>query len=89
VGSTYTFQAERSGRQEVYLWWTQYANRSGSVPVRIYDGSTLLATVNVDQRVNGGQWNLLGSYTFSGVARVVVASTSKTLTTCADAVRFR
>jgi hypothetical protein len=59
-----------------------------SVPVRIYDGSTLIATVNVDQTTNGGRWNLLGRYSFSGVARVVVVSTSSSLTTCSDAVRF-
>jgi hypothetical protein len=88
VSGTYTFQAAVSGAQEVYLWWTQYENRSMSVPVRIYDGSTLIATVNVDQTTNGGRWNLLGRYSFSGVARVVVVSTSSSLTTCADAVRF-
>jgi len=88
VSGTYTFSAERSGLQDVYLWWTEYSNRSSNVPVRIYDGSTLLATVNVNQTANGGQWNLLGSYSFSGVAQVVVVSTSSSLTTCADAARF-
>jgi hypothetical protein len=88
VSATYTFEAALYGQQEVYLWWTEYSNRSGGVPVRIYDGASLLATVTVDQTGNGGQWNLLGSYNFSGVARVVVVSTSKTLTSCADAVRF-
>jgi hypothetical protein len=88
VSSTYTFQASVSGQQQVSLWWTQYANRNTAVPVRIYDGSALIATVNVDQTINGGRWNLLGTYRFSGVARVVVVSTSSSLTTCADAVRF-
>jgi hypothetical protein len=88
VGATYTFEAAVSGLQEVYMWWTFYSNRSASVPVQIYDGATLLATVNVDQTRSGGQWNLLGSYTFSGAARVVIVSASSTKTTCADAVRF-
>jgi lysophospholipase L1-like esterase len=88
ISGTYTFQASRSGLEEVYLWWTQYANRNTSVPVRIYDGATLLATVNVDQTKNGGQWNLLGSYSFSGSARVQIVSTSDTVTTSADAVKF-
>ncbi len=88
VSGTYTFEAELSGIQEVYLWWTQALSRSTRVPVRIYDGTTLLTTIYVDQTANGGQWNLLGSYSFSGVARVVIVSTSSTLTTCADAVRF-
>ena len=88
IGATYTYQASVSGPQDVYMWWTVYSNRSTSVPVEIYDGATLLGTVNVDQTRNGGQWNLLGSYTFSGPARVVIVSTSSTKTTCADAVRF-
>ena len=88
IGATYTYQASVSGPQDVYLWWTVYSNRSASVPVEVYDGATLLGTVNVDQTRNGGQWNLLGSYTFSGPARVVIVSTSSTKTTCADAVRF-
>jgi hypothetical protein len=67
VSATYTFEAERSGLQEVHLWWTEFSNRSASVPVRIYDGATLLATVNVDRTQNGGQWNLLGSYGFPGL----------------------
>lgn len=88
LSATYTFEAALGGQQEVYLWWTQYANRGTGVPVRIYDGARLLDTVTVDQTKDGGQWNLLGSYSFSGVARVVVVSNSKSLTACADAVRF-
>ncbi len=88
TSGTFTFQADVSGLQKVYLWWTEYSNRSTKVPVRIYDGTTLIATVNVDQTKNGGKWYLLGSYTFSGPARVMIMSTSKTYTTCADAVRF-
>jgi hypothetical protein len=86
--ATYTFQAKLSGMQDVYVWWTQYSNRNTSVPIRIYDGTILLATVNVDQTQKGGQWNLLGTYYFSGPTRVQIVSTSGTLTTCADAVKF-
>jgi hypothetical protein len=89
TSSTFTFNADVSGQQDVYLWWAQYSSRSTNVPVKIYNGSTLLATVYVDQTKNGGRWNLLGKYTFSGSARVVILSTSSTLTTCADAVMFK
>ena len=86
--ATYTFQASRSGQQGVYLWWTTHSSRNTRVPVRIYNGSTLVATVYVNQTQNGGKWNYLGSYSFSGLAQVRVMSTSSSLTTCADAVRF-
>jgi hypothetical protein len=89
TSSTFTFNADVSGQQDVYLWWAQYSSRSTNVPVKIYNGSTLLATVYVDQTQNGGRWNLLGRYSFSGSARVVILSTSSTLSTCADAVMFK
>lgn len=84
----YTFSSELSGRYEVSLWWTDYSSRCGSVPVYIYDDNALLKTVYVDQRKNGGLWNVLGSFEFSGVARVVVASRDSSCSTCADAAEF-
>jgi hypothetical protein len=88
VSSTYSFEATCSGPQEVYLWWTYYSNRYTDVPVRIYDGSNLLDTIYINQLESGGKWNLLGTYTFSGKAKVVIFSASSTKTTSADAVRF-
>ena len=55
-----------------------------TVPVDIYDGSTLIDTVYVNQTANGGKWNSLGTYTFSGTARVVINSQGG-CTTSADA----
>jgi len=87
AGATYTFEAYIDGPFEVSLWWTYYSNRCTSVPVEIYDGYTLLDTVYVNQQANGGQWNVLGTYDFSGTASVVIISEGS-CTTCADAVRF-
>jgi len=48
-----------------------------------------LATVHVDQRTNGGKWNLLGTYAFTDAASVTILSaSSSTYSTNADAVRF-
>jgi hypothetical protein len=77
-----------SGDVDVMLWWTQHSSRSTSVPVEIYDGANLIDTLYVDQSQDGGMWNLLGSYTFNGSARVVIKSTSSSQTTSADAVKF-
>jgi ribonuclease PH len=58
------------------------------VPVEIYDGDVFLDTVYVDQSQNSGQWNILGSYDFNGIARVNLISESDTCSTSADAVRY-
>jgi hypothetical protein len=90
-GSTFTFNANLvpGTSYQVYAWWTTGFNRYTAVPYQIRDGVTLLGTVNVNQFVNGGQWNLLGTYTFSGPAGVtVLAAPSSAFSVCADAVRF-
>jgi hypothetical protein len=56
--------------------------------VKVFNGTTLLETVkNINQQQNGGQWNALGTYNFSGKAKVSVISTGG-CTTSADAVSF-
>ena len=73
---------------QVYAWWTQWPSRYTAVPYQIRDGGTLLDTVNVDQQVNGGQWNLLGTYTFTGGPSITVLATPGAWSTSADAVKF-
>ena len=88
-GSTYTFEAPVDGFYNVSLWWTYWSSRCTNVPVDIYDGPTLLDTVEVNQQENGGRWNQVGTYAFSsGTARIVVRAESSSCSTCADAVRF-
>ncbi len=57
------------------------------MPVNIYDGTTLLDTVYVDHLTNGGQWNVLDTYTFTGTATIILRSQGS-CTTSVDAVRF-
>ncbi|MCP4259833.1 MAG: hypothetical protein GY774_20320 [Planctomycetes bacterium] len=76
-----------NGSKDVSLWWTEWSNRCTVVQVDIYDGNTNIATVNVDQQANGGQWNSLGTFTFSGTARVVINSQGG-CTTSADACKI-
>jgi PKD repeat protein len=92
VGAAYTwsFAPSNAGDYEIYMWWTTATSRVTSVPVTIqYAGGT--STVNVNQRLNGGQWNLLDQVPFEAgkTYSVTVASTSASLSTCADAVLFR
>jgi hypothetical protein len=89
-GSTYTFSANVTGLQDISMWWTWYASRCTSVPVKIYNGTTLLGTVYVNQQDNAKMavWNKLGSYQFTGTAKVVIQATSSSCSTCTDAVKF-
>jgi uncharacterized repeat protein (TIGR01451 family) len=77
------------GTYEVYLWWPQDASHAANVPVDINHRSGT-ATVTVNQQANGGQWNLLGTYSFNpGTGGSVVIRTNGTTgLVIADAVRF-
>lgn len=90
TGSSSNSGSPVSNTTEVAIWWTQYSTRSSAVPVKIYDGSSLLATKTVNQRTNGGKWNVLGSYTFKNSPKVVIiAQNSDAGSSCADAVRLK
>ncbi len=87
-GATFEYIASGvNGEKEVSLWWTEWSSRCTSVQVDIYDGTTKIGTVNVNHQSNGGQWNSLGTYTFSGTARVVINSQGG-CTTSADACKI-
>jgi len=86
-GNTYSFEARILGTYEISLWWTAASNRSTNVSVEIYDGRALLDTVTLNQKINGGKWNVLGTYSFSDKAQVKIISEGGTVTV-ADAVRF-
>jgi hypothetical protein len=87
ASNTYSFETATSGVQEVYLWWSSHSTRCTAVPVEIYDGTTYIDTINVNQQKNGSQWNALGTFSFSGTAKVVIISNGS-CTTSADAVNF-
>tara|TARA_R110002096_G_scaffold16106_28_gene55176 strand:- start:7737 stop:9260 length:1524 start_codon:yes stop_codon:yes gene_type:complete len=87
----------QDGQYEVYAWWVQGGNRSPGAAFVVTDltGST---TVNLDQRDNGKQWNLIGTFNFrSGTDGSVVLSAKQSavgtsnpssVVVMADAVRF-
>ncbi len=51
----------QAGRWEVSLWWPQGSNRSPTAKVGLLRNGVLLGTTTVDQRIDGGQWNVLGT----------------------------
>ena len=88
-GGTYTWTAKlpKSGKYKIYMWWSDWTSRTPLARVDVtHTGG--IATVNVDQRVNEGKWNLIGTYDLSTTGKVTLRSTSKQYSTCADAIRF-
>jgi glucose/arabinose dehydrogenase/PKD repeat protein len=90
TGAHYTFRpaVARPGTYDVYAWWTVIASRTTAAPYTItHAGGT--STVTANQRLDGGRWNLLGTYSFDpGAAAIRVNSVAAGFSTCADAVRL-
>jgi lysophospholipase L1-like esterase len=87
-GKYYDFDAKiAAGPHQVWLWWTQSAGRGKSVPIEIRGNAGLIATVKVDQTINGGQFNYLGNFSFpAGTAKVRVKTPGNAKGASADAV---
>ena len=76
--------------------WAAYSNRATNATYQVYDGTTLLGTVQVNQQmaptggqtVNGVAFQSLGDFTFSsGTLRVVVTDNANGYVV-ADAMLF-
>ena len=87
AGASYTYNVNllAPGEYQVFAWWTEYSNRRTSVPYDITDlGGT--GTVTVNQRLDGGQWNQLGTtWNFGSSATITIRSLGDG-TTSADAI---
>ena len=90
-GATYTWamNSQPAGTYEVLMWWTAFPSRASAASTVItHAGGQQTLTIN--QQVNGGQWNSLGTYTFDGSGSVrITAANGETISTCADAVWFK
>lgn len=87
----YTPNIGTPGNYQVYAWHAQGSNRATDAKHLIsYNGGS--TTVNVNQQINGGQWNLLGTFNFatgtSGYVRIHDGHVDTTKVVVADAVRF-
>ncbi len=61
--ATWTVAVGATGSYEIYAKWPASSTHATDVPYGVtHAGGT--STVVVNQRVNGGQWNLLGTYSF-------------------------
>jgi ELWxxDGT repeat protein len=89
VVPSYRFEATlAAGTYEVFEWHTNWPTRSKSVVHQIDDAAPSLIQVTVDQSVNGGRWNSLGTYSLSGRTQVTIVASDTVKSTNADAIRF-
>ena len=77
----------KTGGYNVYAWWSTHPNRSASVPITVQHSEGTV-TVNVDQRINGGKWVLLGTYTFAAGKTGFVEMKDSNGLACADAIKL-
>jgi N-acetyl-anhydromuramyl-L-alanine amidase AmpD len=90
--ATFWFYLPAAATKTIDAWWTAGTDRSTTTPFIMWNtAGTKLATVNVNQQVNGGKWNALGTYSFSaGWNKVQVSRwTGAGFQVVADAVRVR
>jgi RHS repeat-associated protein len=86
---TYTFETSSNltGGYIALMWWPSDAT-ADSVTVEIYESTTPIGTTTVDQSIDNGRWNVLGTFEFDTDIGKVKIYSQGTKTTCADAVRF-
>lgn len=90
--ATFSFYLATGGSKTIDAWWTSGTNRSTTAPFIISNASgTQLATVSKNQQTGGGQWNTLGTYTFTAGWNTVKLSrwTTAGSVVIADAIRVR
>jgi len=90
---TWQFNSQPTGIYEVLIWWTTTSTRGSAVQGEITsaDGNNSFA---INQQIDGGQWNSLGSFAFNGTGSVTITASGeilpdgRTVSTSADAVQF-
>jgi VCBS repeat-containing protein len=85
---TFTPNLAVSGQYEVSLWWPVAQVWATNVPVDVnHAGGT--DTVSVNQSLDGGEWNSIGTYDFTaGSGSVTIRTDGTTSHVAADAVQF-
>ena len=68
----WSFTVPKPGYYDMYAWWWAGDWRPSDVPYTVnhYGGAT---TVRMNQRLDGGQWNLLGTYYLEDMGSVVMS----------------
>jgi len=89
--ATFRFHIPAQAEYEIFAWWPTSPIWGTNTPFIVYSQGNI-DTVRVDQTVNGGGWNLIGTFTLAaGLDSVVVSNdavgTSGTAFIVADGLR--
>jgi hypothetical protein len=90
--AVFWFYLPAAGTRTLDAWWTAGSNRSATAPFVVTSASgAQLATVSVNQQLNGGRWNTLGTWSFpAGWNRVALSRwTTAGSVVVADALQVR
>jgi N-acetyl-anhydromuramyl-L-alanine amidase AmpD len=60
-----------AGRYNVYAWWTAASDRTTAAPFFIYDKTGNYTRPLLNQTINGGKWNLLGTFDLNAGTNLV------------------
>jgi hypothetical protein len=87
--ATWTPTIDVAGSYYVYAWWHAASNRATNAKYTVYYDGGVSGPIEVNQKVNGSQWNLLGSFPFAaGTSGSVVLSDDANNYVIADAILF-
>jgi len=89
--STFTFKPTlgAAGDYAIYARWPGDPNRATNVPMDVTTADGTVKTVTVNQRINGGQWNLVGAFNLGiANARATLRNLGTDGYVVADAVKF-
>jgi hypothetical protein len=90
--ATFWFYLPAAATKTIDAWWTAATDRSTTAPFIVWNATgTRLATVNVNQQLNGGKWNTLGTWSFTAGWNKVQLSrwTTSGSYVIADAIQVR
>jgi N-acetyl-anhydromuramyl-L-alanine amidase AmpD len=90
--ATFWFYLPSAATKTIDAWWVAGTNRSTTTPYIAYNASGAeVGRVSVNQQANGGQWNAIGTWSFSaGWNKIQVSRwTTAGYVVIADAVRVR
>jgi len=85
--ATWSFSIPSAGNWQVYAIWTSGTNRATNAKYTVnYQDSSTVVTVN--QQVNGGSWQSLGTFAFNAAAYSVRLTDNANGYVIADAIRI-
>jgi hypothetical protein len=93
--ATWTFDALTAGQYQVAATWSTHPNRATDSPFTVFDGTTELGSLDVNQESppddfsdQGANWDILGVFDIAGDTLVVRLSDDANEYVIADAVRI-